>query len=132
MRSTSPPDKQRGRKKQTNYVMKQMICSGIEQIYNRIVEQLNELYMRARANAAAFNDLFRRAPPGVDRWFSEAMPYPDFWLRLALPDWDDPRMTTRSASKNQTRSSSSPTLWSRRPRRSNETHPYVWARLVRS
>ena len=65
----------------------------LDQVYPSIVDQLNELFSKARANAAAFHDLLRRAPPGVDRGFSEAMPYSDFWLRLALPSWTDPNIT---------------------------------------
>ena len=65
----------------------------LNQVYPSIVEQLNELFSRARANAAAFHALVRRAPAGVDRTFNEASPYEGFWLRLALPSWTDANIT---------------------------------------
>lgn len=65
----------------------------LEQTYKPFVDQLNELFVKARANAGAFNELLRRAPSGVDRTFNEASPYEGFWLRLALPSWDDASIT---------------------------------------
>ena len=68
------------------------LFAELKQIYRPIVEQLNSLFVRARANAAAVNELCSRAPRGVEHTFSEIMPYEDFWLKLALPSWDDPNI----------------------------------------
>lgn len=62
-------------------------------LYKPIVALLNDLFLKGRANATAFNDLKRRAPSGADTDFMPAFPYEDFWLKLQLPDWDNPHVT---------------------------------------
>ena len=64
-----------------------------EAVYPPIVAQLNALFLKGRANAAAFADLARRAPPGAFTDFSPAVPWDGFWLRVQLPDWSDSRIT---------------------------------------
>ena len=65
----------------------------LKETYEPIVTQLNSLFVRARANAVAINELCNRAPRGVEYTFSEIMPYENFWLMLALPSWSDPNVT---------------------------------------
>ena len=65
----------------------------LEQVYKPIVEQLNELYLRARANAAAFNGLLRRAPPGRRPRVQRGNAVFGLLAPSSLPDWDDPRVT---------------------------------------
>ena len=62
---------------------------ALNEVYPSFVKTLDELFVKARANAAAFNELLGRAPQGVDHTFNEASPYSSFWIRVQLPDWSD-------------------------------------------
>ena len=65
------------------------IYEELKQTYPPFLKHMIDIYYRARANAAAFNELKKRAPDGADVKFFPAMPYEDFWLNLRLPSWNN-------------------------------------------
>ena len=66
------------------------IYEELKQLYPPFLQKMMDLYIRARANAAAFNELKRCPPKGADLRFFPAMPYESFWLNLRLPSWNNP------------------------------------------
>ena len=63
------------------------IFDELEKHYPPFLAKMMDIYLRARANAAAFNELKRKAPPGADTWFEYATPHNTFWSDLQLPSW---------------------------------------------
>ena len=66
------------------------IYDELKEIYPPFLKKMMEMFYKGRANAAAFNELKRRAPDGADLKFAPAMPYDSFWLNLRLPSWNNP------------------------------------------